>query len=175
MYNEILRLYQKQKKSYYSIGLRYEDDNTEERYFCTPKDACIFASMGMSGIHYCTVPSFGDIVFAVVPEPLSEHYVIPVANNIKVFFQLIIACRGTQLLDQIPNWTKEEFEKHYKKMIMLQDLERETELEELKNAYGIETEDIQPYEIITNLNKDFPFDKIKYTSEYYDVLGIDIE
>ncbi len=45
-----------------AIGLGLH--STQVQYYCTPKDACIIGNAGVDGIHYCTVPGFGDLIFA---------------------------------------------------------------------------------------------------------------
>lgn len=66
------RRYSEKKRSFFNLGLRYESPAKAVRYFCTPKKAEIFASLGVGGIHFCTIPSFGELVFAVVPEALTD-------------------------------------------------------------------------------------------------------
>lgn len=66
--------------------------------------------MGMGGIHYCTIPGLGDSIFVVTPESCDEHYVFPVARDLREFLQLVAALDGTQLIDQIPLFGKEDFE-----------------------------------------------------------------
>ena len=51
-----LEKYNLLKPNYFNLGLRYENnDKTYPRYFCTPKNAFVFASMGYGGIHYCFI------------------------------------------------------------------------------------------------------------------------
>ena len=105
------RRYSEEKRSFFNLGLRYESPAKAVRYFCTPKKAEIFASLGVGGIHFCTIPSFGELVFAVVPEAADGRYVFPVANDMAEFFSLVASLSGAGLIDQIPSMTKETFER----------------------------------------------------------------
>lgn len=56
------------KKTKIDLSLLGFDMNGEfELYYCTPKKAQIIASSGVDGIHFCTIPQFGEIIFAVSP------------------------------------------------------------------------------------------------------------
>lgn len=60
--------YQKFKKlniRHSAIGL--EQSDTDVTYYCTPRDAAIIGWAGVDGIHYCTIPEFGEMIFAVSP------------------------------------------------------------------------------------------------------------
>ena len=53
--------YQKFKKlniRHSAIGL--EQSDTDVTYYCTPRDAAIIGWAGVDGIHYCTIPEFGQ-------------------------------------------------------------------------------------------------------------------
>ena len=41
-------------------------------YYCTPKGEVIIGSAGVDGIHYCTIPEFGEIIFAVNPMDIGD-------------------------------------------------------------------------------------------------------
>ena len=60
--------YQKFKKlniRHSAIGL--EQSDTDVTYYCTPRDAAIIGWAGVDGIHYCTIPECGEMIFAVSP------------------------------------------------------------------------------------------------------------
>ena len=48
-----------------AIGLEQRD--TQVTYYCTPEDAHIIGWAGVDGIHYCTIPEFGEMIFAISP------------------------------------------------------------------------------------------------------------
>lgn len=166
-------IYHKIKPQYDSLGLHYEDPRSAVKYFCTPKGANIFASMGVGGVHFCTISKHGETIFAVTPEPCSERYVFPVANNINEFFQIVVSLYGTQLIDQIPMFSKEEFEKirdeHIKnnKNFILSDLR------DFTNRFNIVDKEVPAYDIVMGSYNGFDYSTIKFTPLYYDTLGID--
>lgn len=78
------------------IGLSQENN---EEYFCTPVDAEIIG--WDNGLHYCFIPDFDEMVFAVNPETYNDIYVYPLAHNFKDFLSLILTVKGTNTLQQI--------------------------------------------------------------------------
>ncbi len=68
--------------------IKPQNSKSAVTYFCTPKEAKIFASMGVGGVHFCTISNHGDKIFVVSPEPCSKHHVFPVANNINEIFPI---------------------------------------------------------------------------------------
>ena len=42
--------------------LGFDMNGDFEVYYCTPQNAEILASSGVDGIHYCTVPQFGEMI-----------------------------------------------------------------------------------------------------------------
>ena len=62
------------KKTKIDLSLLGFDMNGDfELYYCTPKKAQIIASSGIDGIHYCTIPQFGEIIFAVYARNARER------------------------------------------------------------------------------------------------------
>ena len=62
-----------------------------ENYYCTPKDAVILGSAGVDGIHYCTIPEFGEVIFAVNPMDFGDC-VHPIAKNFEDLLRLLLSC-----------------------------------------------------------------------------------
>lgn len=169
---EILKLLAKHKPFWSSLGFGYEDPKKAVQYFCTPKDAVIFASLGVDGIHYCTIPSLGDLVFVVNPMPPDDRYVVPVAENLSCFMNLIAALQGTQLIDQLVGWDKAAFVTALSKHFSESNDERTAELEEMKNIFECVPMDA-PYEYIHGLCDRFNSSVIHYTSKYYETLRLE--
>ena len=171
----IYKEYQKLKfdKSY--IGL--EEGDTEGGYFCTPIGAKVIG-WESGGIHYCFISGFDEIVFAVNPNGLiddngEEKNVYPLAENFKIFLQLILATNGVTAIEQIICFSKEEFEEFIvsdDNAILPEEQEVLNDLKEKLNLIPFET----PYEYVKKLQSEFDYSQIKFTSEYYDALGIDI-
>ena len=61
-----------------AIGLA--QGGSDVAYYCTPKDAHIIGWAGVDGIHYCTIPEFGEMIFVVSPMNFGDC-VHPIARN----------------------------------------------------------------------------------------------
>lgn len=92
--------------------LGFEAGSAQSEYACTPPGAQVLGWAGVDGIHYCFVPGFGEMVFAVNPMALSEGTVQPVARSFGDFWRLALACGGCAALDQAHGWTEAQFERY---------------------------------------------------------------
>lgn len=149
------------------MALEYEDPSKAVHYFCTPVGAEIFASIGVDGVHYCTVPKLGETVFAVTPES-SDPYVFPVANNFTEFLRLVATLRGTNLIDQAHLFTKDRFET----LMQEQATANADEVKKLCETFDIEPLECSPYDLLMELYNNFDYSKIKFSREYYETLGL---
>ena len=164
--------YNSEKRSFFNLGLRYESPAKAGRYFCTPKKAEIFASLGVDGIHFCTIPSFGELVFAVVPEAADGRYAFPVANDMAEFFSLVASLSGAGLIDQIPSMTKETFERQLSTENAHLPASVTAELEELVKLFDVKPLEGSPYDYVMKLYTAFDYSEIPFTDQYYETLGI---
>lgn len=165
--------YHKYQPQYASLGLYYENAKSAIKYFCTPKGANVFASMGVGGVHFCTISKQGEKIFVVSPEPCSERYVFPVANDINEFFQLIVALSGTQLIDQIPMFNKEQFEKIREEHILNNGNDISNDITDLINKFNIVDNKSSAYDIVMKLYNNFDYSTLQFSPLYYETLGID--
>ena len=172
MKDPLMKKYRQEKPDLYDIGLRYESERSAVHYFCTPKGADIFASLGVDGIHYCTIPSLGETVFVVTPSPLGDDYVYPVANHFREFLDLVVALHGTELIDQIPVFSRERLDSMLKEHIESETKERKAALEYLKNVFYASALP-NPFDHVLALCQSFDVSKIRYTKEYYETLDIE--
>ncbi len=154
-----------------ALGFTYEDPHRAVRYFCTPKDAVIFGSLGVDGIHYCTVPALGEYVFVVNPMPVDDRYVLPVADSIAHFFRLAAALHGTQLMDQLVGWDRDTFDAAFRQLLAEEDANRAAELAAMIALIPCEPVD-DPYGEIRARSDRFNPSCITYTPEYYETLGL---
>ena len=150
------------------IGLEKGDMCME--YFCTPINATVIG--WENSIHYCFIKGYRDMVFAVNPETCVDKYVYPLAGNFKEFLRLILACGSTTAVEQIIGWSKEQFEDFLhsddNKIFPKQAEVLKVVAEELKLH---PMEDV--YEYVKAVQEQFDDRKIKYSNEYYDVLGLE--
>ena len=168
---EILKLLAKNTPFWSNLGFGYEDPKKAVRYFCTPMGALIFASLGVDGIHYCTIPSLGEYVYVVNPMPQDDRYVVPVAKNLSDFMSLIAAMQGTQLIDQLIGWDKATFEATLNEHLADNSDKRTADLDDMKKIFEC-TPMNAPYEYIHGICDHYDTSVIQYTSEYYETLGL---
>lgn len=172
MKGELVRKFKELKIDKSWIGLSPEE-NVE--YFCTPVDADIIG--WDNGIHYCFIPDFNEMIFAVNPETCNDIYVYPLANNFKDFLSLILTVKGTNTLQQIIYWDKQQYndfvnsedeiEFTSKKEVsdVLDTIQKELNIEMMK----------EPFEYVKNVQKDFPYHLIHFKDEFYEITGIERE
>lgn len=134
-------------------------------YFCTPKDAKILGWAGVDGIHYCIVPTFGEMIFSVNPMDVGD-YVHPIAKNVEDLLRLLLSCGDMSVLEQCYAWDKEQY------LALLQDCpitkEQQRILNEIQSKLGLTPmEDAFAY--VKELQGDFDLSQIPYTEEYYDL------
>ena len=101
--------YQKFKKlniRHSAIGL--EQSDTDVTYYCTPRDAAIIGWAGVDGIHYCTIPEFGEMIFAVSPMNFGDC-VHPIAHSFEDLLRLLLSCGSMDALEQCYAWDEEQF------------------------------------------------------------------
>ncbi len=170
MKNSLLKKYHDMAPDWMDIGLRHETKKTAEPYFCTPKGAEIFASLGVGGVHYCTIAKCGETVFVI--NPSDEPYVIPVAKNFEDFLRVVLALHGTNILDQLPALGKERAIAYLEKQIESETEEAKAALHALAEAFSL-TPMEDPLDYVASVANSFDMRKIQFTAEYYDVLGLE--
>jgi len=142
----------------------------EYDYFCRPVGARPIAFEG--AIMYCFIDICGEIVFACNPESCTERFVYPLAKNFDDFIALVLACGGANPAEQIVWMSKSQFEQHLREEREAQTDEQRRPLALLQEELGIVPMD-SPFEYVKTLQSKFDYDKIKFSDEYYDALGIE--
>ncbi len=160
-----------------SIGLERPDEDMV--YFCTPEGAEPAGSLGVDGIHFVLLPG-DERVFCVDPSMMSPAYVLPVAEDFRTFLSYLLSCGDANVLSQI-SWMSEQ---------QYRDLLRE---DESARYPGWEERAVRKKEALTRIEKEFsltarePFAEVKalqaafdpspirWSDEYYDVLGMERE
>lgn len=133
-------------------------------YFCTPKGAEIIGWAGVDGIHYCTVPEFGETIFAVSPMNFGD-YVHPIARSFRDLLELLLSCGDMAALEQCYAWDEEQYKAFLidcpitrAQQVVLDTLKAEFELEPAGDVFGY----------VKKLQREFDLSKIPYTEDYYD-------
>lgn len=145
-----------------AIGLEQREGSP---YYCTPKGATILGWAGVDGIHYCTIPEFGEMVFAVSPMNLGDC-VHPIARNFGDLLRLLLTCGDMAALEQCYAWDEEQFR------AFLQDCpvtpEQQAVLDTIRREFGLEPME-NPFAYVKQLQGEFDLSRIPYSREYYDL------
>lgn len=145
-----------------AIGFGQHD--TDVSYYCTPRDARILGWAGVDGIHYCTIPEFGEMIFAVSPMNFGDC-VHPIARSFEDLLRLLLYCVDMAALEQCFAWDEEQFKAFLidcpateKQQAVLDAIRKETGLEPMEDAFRY----------VKELQAGFDLSKIPYTEDYYD-------
>ncbi len=162
-------------KSY--LGL--DPGDNEGGYFCTPKGTYVIGWEGTVGIHFGFIEGFGEMVFAINPCSGAEDrngmplFVYPLAENFEIFLRLILAGYGVYSIEQIVHFTKEEFKDYLKNELMYDKHFKNTQfvLNAICNELSL-TPLENPYDYVKKIQNEFDYSKLRFTDEYYDILGL---
>lgn len=167
--NNLLQQYSKLKIKGEYIGLEKGDEVGD--YFCTPVGAKVFA--WDNGIHYCFIDGFSEMVFCVNPETCCDYYVYPLAKNFYDFLRLVLATKNANTMQQVILWDKKEYldfinspdnlsyDNSAEVMAVLNTIRTNLGISEMEN----------PFEYIKDVQKNFPYERIKFSDEFYEVTG----
>ena len=133
-------------------------------HYCTPEGARVIGCAGVDGIHYCTIPAFGDMIFAVSPMNFGDC-VHPVARNFTDLLQLLLSCADMAALEQCYAWDRAQFD-----AFLLDNpptTAQRAVLDALRQKLGlVPMEDAFAY--VKALQAGFDCSQIPYTADYYD-------
>ena len=159
----IYERFQKMKTDFACLGIQQLE--RYEHYYCTPKGAKIIGTAGVDGIHYCTIPQFGEMIFAVSPMNLGDC-VHPIARNFEDLLRLLLSCADMAVLEQCYAWDEEEYKAWLidrpatkEQAQALAVIQAEFVLEPMENAFSY----------VKQLQREFDLSKISYTEDYYDI------
>lgn len=153
------------KKTKIDLSLLGFDMNGDfELYYCTPKKAQIIASSGVDGIHFCTIPQFGEIIFAVSPMNFGDC-VHPIARNFEDLLRLLLHCGDIAALEQCYDWDEEQYKAF---LIDYPATEKQQAvLDEIKSKFSFEPIS-DSFAYVKELQAKFDLTQIPYTEDYYD-------
>lgn len=151
------------------IGLEKRDE--EGGYFCTPVGARVIG-WESCGIHYCFLKGFGNMVFAVNPMSCVDKLVYSIAESFKTFLCLILTTKSTTALEQIVWWSKEQFEEFLVSEENPVFPEQENALCTMQKRLNLKPYP-NPYAYVKEIQIKFDYDRITFSDEYYDILGLD--
>lgn len=135
-----------------------------ERYYCTPKDAEIIGCAGVDGIHYCTIPEFGEMIFTV--SPMNFGYCVhPIARNFEDLLRLLLYCADMAALEQCYAWDEKQFKAFLIDYPATQ--EQQSVLDAIREEFGLEPM-VDSFAYVKQLQAEFDLSGIPYTEDYYD-------
>lgn len=153
------------KKTKIDLSLLGFDMNGDfELYYCTPKKAQILATSGVDGIHYCTIPQFGEIIFAVSPMNFGDC-VHPIARSFEDLLRLLLHCGDIAALEQCYAWDEEQYKAFLIDYPVTE--KQRTVLDEIKTKCGLEPIS-DSFAYVKELQAEFDLTQIPYTEDYYD-------
>ncbi|MCQ2431684.1 MAG: sodium ion-translocating decarboxylase subunit beta [Clostridia bacterium] len=145
------------------IGL--EQRKNEATYFCTPRGAEILGWAGVDGIHYCRIPEFGEMIFAVSPMNTPEC-VRPIAKNFRDLLCLLLTCGDMAVPEQCPGWEREQYDAFLRDYPITE--AQRSVLDKLRTKFALQPiEDVYGY--VKALQAEFDPGAIPYTEDYYDI------
>jgi len=159
-----------------SMGL-LEPGVSQAPYFCTPVGAEYVGRLGCDGVHFVLLPG-EEGVFCVDPamgEP--GTYVLPVAENFRTFLSYVLYCRDASPISQIWWMGEEQFRRLLKEDAQARWPGCEAFSAKKDQALGAVAAEFHlvpadPYGPVRALQRAFDPEDLKFSEEYYDVLGL---
>ena len=145
------------------------DGDLSEPYFCYPTNAKIVGFEGC--ILYCFIDGYDEMVFASNPESCAYKNVYPLAKSFSDFMRLILACGSANPIEQIVWMDKKQYEQHIQEELTIQTEKQKAVLLTLSRELNISPME-NPFEYVKAIQKEFDDSHIKFSDEYYGVLGI---
>ena len=159
--------FQKLKINTSAIGWE-PPSKSETTYFCTPKGAKIIGRAGVDGIHYCTIRTLGETIFAVNPMNLPGNYVHPIARNMEDLLRLLLSCLDMNLIEQAWAWDEEQLTEQIEQVRNSEYFDP-APLDAIREKCGLEPME-NPFEYLYRLQQSFNYGSIPFTKEYYDTI-----
>lgn len=141
-------------------------------YFCTPRGMTVLGWEGCGGIHFGRIRGYGDMVFAVNPIPAGDRYIRPLAHSFRDFLRLLLACGSTTALEQMGDWTREQYDAWLRAPENAVTAEGRAVLSRIAAAFRL-TPMEDPFGSVKEIQASFDGGKLRYTDEYYDTLGLE--
>ncbi len=149
-------------------------------YFCTPVGAEPVGAIGCDGVHFVLLPG-DERVFCVDPSMGKiGTFVLPVGEDLCQFLSFVLYCRDANPISQIWWMTEERF-----RNLLREDAEaswpgceaffakKDAALAAVAAAFDLTPDD--PFEKVKAMQAAFDPSVLKYSDEYYDVLGLERE
>ena len=166
-----MNLYEQYIKNKFDLSaFGIERGESRSTYFCTPKGAKIIGWTGVDGIHYCTIKSFGETIFAVEPMGYAGRHAFPVAENFEEFLRLLMACGHEAYIEQAHAWSREQYDEFAKENPIT--TKANEQILYLQKEYGLAPLD-EPYQYLKTIYDNFDFSTVPYKKDYYEYVPKD--
>lgn len=139
-------------------------------YWCYPLNAKPIGLEG--GILYCFIEGYDEMVFASNPESCIDTNVYPLAKDFTDFLRLILACGSVNPIEQISWMSEEQFIEHVSNEKQVYTSDHDDVLKIIAKEFNL-TPMEDPFDYVKDIQKNFDGSKIKYSDEYYNVLGLE--
>lgn len=112
------------------------------------------------------------MVFAVNPDTVCDYYVYPLANNFSDFLSLVLATKGTNTLQQIIQWDKQQYMDFSSSPDEVEYASSKKVIEALEAIRSIGVLPMEnPFEYVKKIQNSFQYSKIVFSDEFYDITG----
>ena len=153
-----------------AIGLM-EPGVPQAPYFCDPPEGEQVGRTGCDGVHFILLPG-DERVYCVDPAMGEEGtYVLPVAEDFRQFLSFVLFCGGSDPIAQIGWLSRPRFDALVAENRQTEWPERDAALSAVAAAFALTGED--PYETVRVLQAAFDPAGLRFSEEYYDVLGLE--
>ncbi len=161
-----------------AVGL-LQDGTGDFAYFCTPADAEFVGRIGCDGVHFVLLPG-DERVFCVDPAMGEEgKYVLPVGRDFREFLSFVLYCQDANPLSQIW-WMREE---QFRGLLAEDAAARQgggmadrfvkTDAALAAIARTFDLTPAAPFDKVKALQAEFEPSVLRFSDEYYDVLGLE--
>ena len=153
-----------------AIGL-IEPGVPQEPYFCDPVGGEPVGRIGCDGVRFILLPG-DERVFCVDPAMGGPGtYVLPVAEDLRQFLSFVLYCGDASPIAQIWWLSRPRFDALLEEGWQTAWPQRDAALEAIAAAFGLESAD--PYEKVKALQASFDPACLRFSPEYYDILGLE--
>lgn len=142
------------------IGLDTEPEAVSHPF--TPLGAGIIGWVKPEGTHFCFLEGLGETVFAVNPGACPGQWVYPVARSFLDFLGLILACGGTEAIENAWRWSRTRFDRRLEEVRL--SYKQQSILRAIRNAYS-PTGIRDPYGYLSEVRQGFDGRGLRFSPE----------
>lgn len=145
------------------LGLISGGDQSNSVY--TPEGSRIVAWLNSGDVHFCQTEGYGDMVFMVSPDASPGDCIRPVAESLKDFIGLLIACPNAELIASAYQWSRIRFTESLKQIRPT--MKMRSVMRALQNTY-LPPVISDPYGYMAALAESFDYSSIPLNPSYFE-------